>query len=334
MKAVGFLQYLPVDNPDALVAFEASKPTPGPRDLLVAVKAVSINPVDTKVRRNGVPESGHRILGYDASGVVEAVGDEVTLFQPGDEVFYAGDISRAGTNAEFHVVDERIVGSKPHTISFEEAASLPLTSITAWELLFDSFKLPKCGGEGESLLIVGGAGGVGSALIQLAKKLTKLHVIATASRPETKKWCLDLGADDIIDHSQSLKEQLSLLSKTPKYVAALTRSDLHFERLVEIMPARGQIAMIDDPGALDISKMKLKSLSFHWEFMFTRPMFETEDMAKQHALLKRVSELIDEGEIKPTLSEILGPMSADSIRKGHQLLEAGKTIGKIVLSGF
>lgn len=334
MKAVGFSEYLPADVQDALVAFEAPKPTPGPRDLLVAVKAVSINPVDTKVRRNGVPESGHRILGYDASGVVEAVGDEVTLFQPGDEVFYAGDIGRPGTNAEFHLVDERIVGPKPRTISFEEAASLPLTSITAWELLFDSFKIPEGGGEGESLLVVGGAGGVGSALIQLAKKLTKLHVIATASRSETQKWCLDMGADDVIDHNRSLKEQLSMIGKMPKYAAAITRSDLHFEHLIDILPARGQIAMIDDPGSLDISKMKLKSLSFHWEFMFTRPMFQTEDMAKQHALLKRVSELVDAGEIKPTLSEILGPMSANSIRKGHQILEAGNTIGKLVLSGF
>lgn len=334
MKAVGFSKYLPADHQDALVAFDAPKPAPGPRDLLVAVKAVSINPVDTKVRRNGAPESGHRILGYDASGVVEAVGAEVTLFQPGDEVFYAGDISRPGTNAEFHLVDERIVGPKPKSISFEEAASLPLTSITAWELLFDSFKIPMGGGEGETLLVVGGAGGVGSALIQLAKKLTRLHVIATASRPETQQWSLDLGADSVIDHSQSLQEQLSLLGKTPKYVAALTRSDLHFERLIELMPARGQIAMIDDPGALDISKMKLKSLSFHWEFMFTRSMFQTEDMAQQHTLLKKVSELVDAGKIKPTLSDVLGPMSADSIRKGHQLLEAGNTIGKVVLSGF
>lgn len=334
MKAVGFSEYLSVDVQEALVAFEAPKPKPGPRDLLVAIKAVSINPVDTKVRRNGVPDSGHRILGYDASGVVEAVGDEVTLFQPGDEVFYAGDIGRPGTNAEFHVVDERIVGPKPQTVSFEEAASLPLTSITAWELLFDSFKIPEGGGEGESLLVVGGAGGVGSVLIQLAKKLTRLHVIATASRPETRKWCLDMGADDVIDHNRSLKEQLSVLGQTPKYAAAITRSDLHFESLIDILPARRQIAMIDDPGSLDISKMKLKSLSFHWEFMFTRPMFQTEDMAKQHSLLKRVRELVDAGEIKPTLSEILGPMSANNIRKGHQLLEAGNTIGKVVLSGF
>ncbi|HEY0924493.1 zinc-binding alcohol dehydrogenase family protein [Rheinheimera pacifica] len=334
MKAVGFSTYLPADHQDALVAFDTPKPTPGPRDLLVAVKAVSINPVDTKVRRNGVPESGHRILGYDASGVVEAVGAEVTLFQPGDEVFYAGDISRPGTNAEFHLVDERIVGPKPKSLSFEEAASLPLTSITAWELLFDSFKIPEGGGEGESLLVVGGAGGVGSALIQLAKRLTKLHVIATASRPETQQWCLDMGADDVIDHNRPLKEQLVQLGKTPKYAAAITRSDLHFERLVELLPARGQIAMIDDPGVLDIAKMKLKSLSFHWEFMFTRSMFQTEDMIKQHELLKRVSELVDAGELTPTVSEVLGPMSAASIRKGHQLLEAGNTIGKVVLSGF
>jgi NADPH2:quinone reductase len=334
MKAVGFSTYLPAAHQDALVVFDTPKPTPGPRDLLVAIKAVSMNPVDTKVRRNGVPESGHRILGYDAAGVVEAVGAEVTVFQPGDEVFYAGDITRPGTNAEFHLVDERIAGPKPKSISFEEAASLPLTSITAWELLFDSFKIPMGGGEGESLLVVGGAGGVGSALIQLAKKLTRLHVIATASRPETQQWSLELGADDVIDHSQSMKEQLAQLGKTPKYVAALTRSDLHFERLIDIMPPRGHIAMIDDPGPLDVAKMKLKSLSFHWELMFTRSMFQTEDMAQQHALLKKVSELVDAGEIKATLSEILGPMSAENIRKGHQLLEAGKTIGKIVLTGF
>ena len=332
MKAIGYPQTGPIAAPDALIEFETEAPKVGPQDLLIEVKAVSVNPVDTKVRTRMEPENGPNILGYDAAGVVKEIGSEVSKFQVGDEVFYAGDLTRPGTNAELHIVDERIVGKKPSSLDFSEAAGLPLTSITAWEILFDSFSLSEGDGSGESLLIIGGAGGVGSILIQLAKKLTNLTVVATASRSETIQWVEKMGADHVINHHESLTEQMNSLGLTPKYVAALTASDQHFEVIVELLKPRGHIAIIDDPDLLDIRIMKRKALSISWEFMFTRSMFQTEDIEVQHQLLNRVSEMIDSGELLSTVTKNLGEMTVDNLIEAHKLQESGRAIGKTVLS--
>lgn len=332
MKAVGYSRSLPVDDAAVLEDIELPRPAPGPHDLLVAVEAVSMNPVDTKVRMRQAPDSGYAVLGYDAAGRVVAVGDRVTAFKPGDEVFYAGDITRPGTNADFHLVDERIVGRKPRSLSMAEAAALPLTAITAWELLFDSFDIPEGGGAGDALLVMGGAGGVGSILIQLARALTKLEVIATASRPETVDWCRRMGAHHVIDHSKDWAAELDALGKRPRYVAALTQTARHFETITDVVVPRGEIGMIDDPGTLDIQRLKLKALSFHWEFMFTRPMFGTGDMDAQHRLLTRVADLVDAGTIRTTMTTNLGQMSAATLREAHRLQESGRSIGKTVLT--
>ncbi len=334
MKAVGYRKSLPVEEAGALEDIEIDDPTPGPRDLLVAVEAISVNPVDTKVRMRAEPDSGHKVLGYDAAGTIEAVGAEVSLFQPGDQIFYAGDITRPGTNSELHLVDERIVGRKPNSLSMAEAAALPLTSITAWELLFDSFKVPEGGGAGETLLVIGGAGGVGSVLIQIAKALTKLTIVATASRQETREWCKAMGADATVDHRQPLPEQIAALGRGPRYVAALTGSEQHFEQIVELIAPRGEICMIDDPASLDIMKIKQKSLSFHIEFMFARSMWQTTDMDAQHRLLDRIADLVAAGRMRTTATENLGATSAASLLEAHRRQESGRAIGKTVLEAF
>jgi zinc-binding alcohol dehydrogenase family protein len=337
MKAVGYRKNLPVTADDALLDLELATPTPGPRDLLVKVKAVSVNPVDVKLRARVAPPPGAaRILGFDAAGVVEAVGPEVTLFRPGDAVFHAGSIARPGTNAEFHLVDERIVGHKPKTLSFAEAAALPLTSITAWELLFDRLGVPP-GKQPDSghLLVIGGAGGVGSILIQLARRLTGLTVIATASRPETVAWCIALGAHHVIDHRQPLTEELKRIGQPQiKLVASLTNTEQHFAAIAEILKPQGRLAVIDDPATLDINPLKRKSISVHWELMFTRSLFETEDMIGQHRLLDEVAGLVDAGAIRTTLTDNLGRIDAANLKKAHALVESGKSRGKIVLEGF
>lgn len=329
MKAIA---YNP--NKKSFVDIETDTPELGPRDLLVEVHSISVNPVDTKVRERSETGQDNKILGYDAAGLVKQVGKDVSLFAVGDAVFYAGDLTRQGTNAELHAVDERIVGKKPTSLSFADAAALPLTAITAWEMLFDSFALAENSGKGESLLITGGAGGVGSILIQLAKQLTQLTVIATASRPETQEWVTKMGADHVINHRDSLTDQIHALNLEPKYVASLTASDQHFEAIIELIKPRGHIAMIDDPGPLDIGKMKIKALTFSWEFMFTRSMFQTADMIKQHELLKRVSELVDKNKLVSTATENLGKINSESIKNAHNLQESGRVIGKNVLSGF
>ena len=339
MKAVGYTKSLPVDDDACLEDVEIDDPIPGPRDLLVEVRAVSVNPVDAKVRMRAEPEGGYKVLGYDAAGVVRSVGAEASLFAPGDEVWYAGDVTRPGTNAELHVVDERIVGHKPSSIDFAAAAALPLTAITAWEMLFDCFGLDDADdgtGEGETLLVIGGAGGVGSILIQLAKALTSLTVVATASREDTIAWCREMGADHVIDHHGSLPEQLGKLGLTPRYVAALTASGQHFDAIVELIAPRGQIAMIDDPGegVIEVTKLKGKALSFHWELMFVRPMFETDDMIVQNELLDRVAELVDAGTVKSTANRDGGTITAANLREAHRHQESGKAIGKTVLAGF
>ncbi|MDO9638217.1 MAG: zinc-binding alcohol dehydrogenase family protein [Pseudotabrizicola sp.] len=338
MKAVAYYQSLPIEHTDALLDVELPAPMPGPRDLLVEVKAIAVNPVDTKIRRNVAPEGGAaKVLGWDASGIVKAVGSDVSLFQPGDRVYYAGAINRAGTNSELHVVDERIVGPMPQTLTFAEAAAMPLTAITAWELLFERLQISQ-GSEdqNQSLLIVGAAGGVGSMLVQLARQLTGLTVIGTASRPETQAWVRELGAHHVIDHRQPLSEELKRIGiGQVTHVASLTQTDQHFAQLVEALAPQGRLALIDDPEqALDIMQLKRKSLSLHWELMFTRSLFETADMIEQHRLLKRVAELVDAGTLKTTLGEHFGSINAANLRRAHGLLQSGTARGKIVLEGF
>ena len=334
LHAVGYRESLPVDDEAALEDFRMPPPSPGPRDLLVEVRAVSVNPVDTKIRKRAAPEEGHKVLGYDAAGVVLDVGAEVTLFAPGDEVFYAGDMTRPGTNAERHVVDERIVGRKPASLGFADAAAFPLTSITAWEMLFEGLAVEEGGGEGDVLLIVGGAGGVGSILTQLAKTLTRLTVVATASREETRAWCTSMGADHVIDHHGDIPAQLRELGLVPSHVAALTASDRHFATLVEVIRPLGRMSMIDDPGGIDISLIKQKALTFHFEFMFARSKYGTPDMIRQHELLGRVAELIEAGRLRTTATTYRSPIDAATLREAHALQESGRAIGKTVLSGW
>ncbi|PLK69540.1 zinc-binding alcohol dehydrogenase family protein [Rhizobium sp. TH135] len=338
MRAIGFHTPQPITSNEALVDLDLPIPEASGHDLLVEIKAVSVNPVDTKVRRNHTPAAGEaRILGYDAAGVVKAVGSDVTLFKPGDEVYYAGAIGRPGTNAEYHLVDERIVGIKPKSLSFAEAAALPLTAITAYEALFDRLKVadPVLGAE-RAILITGGAGGVGSIAIQLAKTLTDLKVIATASRPETADWAKSLGADHVIDHSKPLAEEYAKLGiGAPAFIFSVTHSSQHRLAMAEIIAPMGRICLIDDfPEGFDILAFKMKVVSLHWEFMFSRPMFQTPDMIEQHKLLTHVAELINSGKIRTTLDTVLGPITAENLRKAHAIIESNRARGKIVLEGF
>jgi zinc-binding alcohol dehydrogenase family protein len=335
MKAIAYTQHgLPISDPQALVELELPAPQPGPRDLLVAVQAISVNPVDTKIRRNAAVTEP-RVLGWDAVGIVQAVGSEVTLFKAGDAVYYAGDLTRPGSNSELHLVDERIAALKPKTLDNANAAALPLTSITAWELLFDRLAIPEGGGEGQSLLIIGAAGGVGSILTQLARQLTRMTVIGSASRPQTQAWVQQLGAHHVIDHSRSIPEELARIGVGQvTHVISLTHTDTRFAELIEALKPQGHLALIDDPQTLDVTPMKRKSLSLHWELMFTRSMYQTEDMIEQHKLLTRVAELIDSGVLKTTLGEHYGTINVANLRRAHALLESGKAQGKIVLEGF
>lgn len=338
MRAVGYQQSLPIEAEASLVDIELPRPEPGPRDLLVEIKAVSVNPVDTKVRKRAQAEpGGYKVLGYDAAGVVTAVGDQVTLFKPGDEVFYAGAITRQGTNAEFHVVDERLVGAKPRTLSFEEAAALPLTTLTAWETLFDRLDIKRpVKGAANAILIVGAAGGVGSIAVQLARRLTDVTVIATASRPETQGWARELGAHHVIDHTKPLAEQVEALGLgAPAFVFSITHTDSHFAEIAKLIAPQGRFGLIDDPQELlDISLVKGKSVSIHWESMFTRSTFQTADMERQHEILNEAARLVDAGTIKTTLAEVFGPIDAATLKKAHAFIESNRAKGKIVLSGF
>lgn len=337
MKAVGYKKSLPIDAADALIDFETPKPEPKGRDIRVAVKAISANPVDYKVRKRAEPPAGEtKILGFDAAGVVDAVGPDVSLFKPGDEVWYAGSIQRQGTNSEFHLVDERIVGHKPKTLPFAQSAALPLTSITAWELLFDRLGVvPGKSVDPRTLLIIGGAGGVGSILIQLARRLTGLTVVATASRPESTKWCRDLGAHHVIDHSKSMKEQITALKVPPvALIAALTNTEQHFPALADIIAPQGKLGLIDDPASLNVNLLKGKAASLHWESMFTRSSFQTDDMIAQHKLLDDVASLIDNGVLRTTLDKVLGKINAANLKQAHALLEGGRSTGKLVLEGW
>lgn len=336
MKAIGYTTSLPITDAQALFDFETAAPPPGPRDLLVRVKAVSVNPVDTKVRmrRAGSAETPV-ILGWDAAGIVEAVGPEVTLFKPGDAVFYAGDLNRPGTNAELHLVDERLVGPKPASLGFAEAAALPLTALTAWEGLFDRLQVPMDGGEGASLLVVGAAGGVGSMVVQLARQLTRVTVIGTASRPESRAWVERLGAHAVIDHSHPLSEEIAAAGLGPiDYTYSLTQTDRHWGEIVKAARPQGRIALIDDPASLDALPLKAKSLSLHWELMFTRSLFATPDMIRQHEILREVSRLVDAGTLIATAGAAFGTINAENLKRAHAAIESGTTIGKIVLEGW
>lgn len=337
MRAVGFREPLPVDDERSLLDIELPRPRPEGRDLLVAVRAVSVNPVDTKVRNRAAPRAGAvTVLGWDASGIVAEVGRDVRLFQPGDQVFYAGDLTRPGSNAEFQLVDERIVGPKPESLTHAQAAALPLTSLTAWELLFDRLRVTRYSASDERLLIVGAAGGVGSILTQLAAKLTGATVIGTASRDASRIWVQSLGADAVIDHSRPLKDGLAALGfDDVTLVASLTHTADHFADLVDVLRPQGRLGLIDDPERpLDPALMKRKSLSLHWEFVFTRSMFYTEDRPRQHEILTEVSRLVDSGTLRTTASDNYGKINAANLRKAHAMLESHRTIGKIVLVGF
>ena len=336
MKAIGYYQSLPIDNPESLQDIELPAPVPGARDLLVRVKAVSVNPVDTKVRKNAAPEAGQaKVLGWDAVGTVEAVGAGVKNFKIGDRVYYSGSIIRPGTNAELHAVDERIAALAPSSLDDAQAAALPLTTITAYELLFDRLRVPKGGGEGRTLLITGGAGGVGSILIQLARRLTGLTVVATASRPETVKWCQDLGAHAVVDHSKPMKEQIEALKVPPvALIASLTGTEQHYKALADIIAPQGKFGLIDDPAEFSMAAFKGKAVSVHWESMFTRSSFQTPDMIAQHHLLNDVADLIDKGVLRTTLDQTFGTINAANLKRAHALLESGKSRGKIVLEGW
>lgn len=339
MKAVAYRQSLLISEEQSLIDLELPDPRPTGLDLLVSVKAISVNPVDTKVRRNTPPAAGEtKVLGWDASGVVEAVGPDVTLFKPGDAVWYAGSIARPGTNAELHLVDERIVGRKPESLSHAEAAALPLTSITAWELLFDRLgALPGRSQMNQSLLVIGAAGGVGSILVQLARQLTGLTVIGTASRPETTKWVRSLGAHHVIDHSKPLADELRKTGlSNVTHVASLTHTGAHFADIVDVLAPQGKLALIDDPdpAQINVLLLKRKSISLHWELMFTRSLFDTPDILAQHRLLNEMADLVDAGLIRTTVSEHLGTINAHNLKRAHALIENGTTQGKIVLEGF
>lgn len=335
MKAIGFKTSLPITEKESFIAFETPKPTPGARDLLVKISAVSVNPVDFKIRQNSAKDTileTPKIIGWDAVGVVEAIGDQVSLFKIGDEVYYAGDITKQGSNAEYQVIDERIVGRKPKSLSIEEAAAIPLTGLTAWEILFDRIRIHPEKDKGKSILIIGGAGGVGSIAIQLAKKIAGLTVIATASRPETIAWCQQQGADFVVDHKNLIDSVREKGFQNVDFILDFVDTNLYWDIMVELIKPQGHIASItgsSDPVALN--KLKNKSVSFSWEFMYTRSMFETEDMQEQHNILNKIADLLDNGTIKSTLNETFTGLTADNFKKAHELLESGKTIGKIAI---
>jgi zinc-binding alcohol dehydrogenase family protein len=337
MKAVGYVTSRPINEAGALQDLDLPKPVPGPQDLLVKVEAISVNPVDYKVRRGREGKEGAPvILGWDAVGTVEAIGEAVTFFKPGDTVFYAGDITRAGSNAAYQLVDARIVGRKPRSLDAASAAALPLTALTAYEMLFDRLQVPRGNGaEGKKLLIIGGAGGVGSIAIQLARQLTGITVIATASRPETIAWVKDLGAHHVIDHSKLLPEELTRVGiDAVDYIFSTNATDKHWEGIAAAIAPQGRVGLIDDPEAIDVRQLKRKSASLHWELMFTRALYTTADITSQHDILNEVADLVDQGVIKTTLAENFGTINAANLIKAHALLESGRSIGKIVLSGF
>lgn len=337
MKAVAYQKSLPIDHPDSLCDITIDEPHPEGHDVLVEVKAISVNPVDTKMRMRAEPPPGEwAILGWDATGVVLEAGPEVKLFKPGDRVWYAGAINRPGTNAQLHLVDERIVGRMPQSLDFAQAAALPLTSITAWEMLFDRLQVPTgTAPTGDAILIIGAAGGVGSIMIQLASRLTRLSVIASASRPQTQSWVRQLGAHQVVDHSKPLAEELKRIGfDQVKYIVSLNRTDHHFDQIVEAIAPQGKFGLIDDPEPIDVRLLKRKCVSLHWELMFTRSLFQTPDMAAQHRLLMEMARMVDDGLIRTTGNNYFGTINAANLKRAHALIESGASCGKIVLEGF
>ena len=337
MRAIAYEHNLPISDPQALIETDVADPVAGDRDLIVEVRAVSVNPVDVKIRASRpAPDVGPAVIGWDAAGIVRETGKDVMLFNPGDRIYYAGAINRPGTNAQFHAVDERIVGKMPQTLSFAEAAALPLTAITAYEAFFGRLQVADTvPGAANAILIIGGAGGVASIAIQLARQLTDLHVIATASRPETEDWVRKMGAHHVVNHRNPLSEEIAALgSGAPGFVFSTNGSEQHAGEIAKLIAPQGRLALIDDPAQFDIMPFKTKAVSVHWEMMFTRSLFETPDMIEQHRLLNIVAELVDAGKISTTLRENLGPMTAEAMKAAHERIESGNTIGKIVLGGF
>ncbi|MBT8295660.1 MAG: zinc-binding alcohol dehydrogenase family protein [Gramella sp.] len=333
MKAIGFKKSLPITDENSLFEFETQIPEPGANDILVKIKAISVNPVDYKVRQSAAKEESlnePKIIGWDASGIVEKIGDDVKLFKQGDEVFYSGDLTRPGCYAEYQVVDERIVGGKPSNLSWEAAAALPLTALTAWESIFDRLKIKENEGNYKSILIIGGAGGVGSIAIQILKKLTRLKVIVTASREVTRNWCEKMGADEIVDHHDLIDQMKN--QKPVDYILNFADTEQHWENMVELIAPQGEICcVVNTKNNVDLNALKNKSVSFHWELMFTRSMFNTEDMIAQHEILKRISSLVEENKINSTMNKKFNGLHSDILKKVHQLQESGKSVGKNVI---
>jgi len=339
MQAIGYTRPLPISDPNSLQDCELPKPSPHEGELVVRVEAVSVNPVDTKIRYSqsaNQQDTTPRVLGWDVSGVVDSVGSQVRLFHAGDAVYYSGSLVGPGANSEFHVVDERLVAKKPTSFNFVQAAALPLTAITAYEALFDRMGILSDGeSEGKSLLIIGGAGGVGSIAIQLAK-IAKLHVIATASRPESQAWCRKMGADAVIDHTCSISDQLQQLGwPMVDYIFNTSSTDQHWQVMCEAIKPQGRICgIVDASESVDLNALKRKSATFVWEFMFTRSMYQTEDMIEQHKLLTQIAQWVDEQKIQSTLTETLSPINAENLRIAHAKIETGHMIGKLVLTGW
>ncbi|PNH78183.1 zinc-binding alcohol dehydrogenase family protein [Arthrobacter sp. AFG20] len=336
MKVVAVTPGLPIEDAGSMQDSERRVPAPGPRDLLVKIEAISVNPVDTKIRRSARIPSGSDVLGWDAAGTVVAVGEEVSRFTPGDEVYYMGSINRPGANAEYHLVDERVTAHKPQSLTFAEAAALPLTSLTAWETLFHNFQMPLgLDGLNRTVLVAAAAGGVGSIVLQLARTLTNAQVIGTASRPESVDWAKSMGAHHVVDHHASLIEQVHDVA--PAGVTDIVSSqgtDLHFSAYAELLTPRGKITVLDEPASVDILELKGKSVSLHWENVFTRPALQTSDMHSQGRILENLARLVDSGLIRTTLQQEIPGINAANLRKAHQILESGSQIGKLVLSGF
>jgi NADPH2:quinone reductase len=337
MKAIGYKTPGPITADASFVDIELPDPVATGRDILVQVRAVSVNPVDYKVRSSSAPEGDDwKVIGWDASGVVVAVGPDATLFKAGDEVFYAGSIIRPGTNAELHLVDERIVGRKPASLDWAEAAALPLTSLTAWEAMFDRLDVTRAvPGAAPAILIIGGAGGVGSIAVQIARQRTDLTVIATASRSETLAWVQSLGAHHVVDHSKPLAAQIAALGiGAPAFVFSTTHTEQHAGDVAELIAPQGRFAFIDDPKTFEIMAFKRKAVSIHHELMFTRSIYQTPDMDEQGRILNAVADLVDDGKIRTTLTERLSPINAANLKRAHASLESGATRGKVVLEGF
>lgn len=336
MKAIGITSSLPISEQDSFLQVELEKPTPTGRELLVKINAVSVNPVDFKIRESslkGKVSDTPKILGWDAAGIVEEVGDKTSLFRVGDLVYYAGDITKQGSNAEYQVIDERIVGMKPTSLSDAEAAAMPLTTLTAWEILFDRIRISSEKDKGKSILIIGGAGGVGSIAIQLAKKVAGLTVLATASRPESIAWCKEQGADFVVNHKDLVNEVRNTGFQYVDFIVDFVDTNSYWDLMAELIKPQGHIASITGSSApVVLNKLKTKSASFSWEFMFTRSSFQTEDIVNQHHILNSVSELIDQGVIKHTLNETIQGLTVDSFKQAHTKLESGKTIGKIAIT--